>query len=59
MIKPIVYHSIEEKEALERALIASIPNSKKVSTSKALMTIFSRQREKLLASKTKSKTKAK
>jgi hypothetical protein len=28
MIKPILYHSIEDKEALERELMASIPAEK-------------------------------
>jgi len=40
MIKPIVYHSFEEKEALERKLLAEIPVRKRLSISKALMNIF-------------------
>jgi len=44
MIKPIVYHNIEEKNALEKELMAAIPNEKRVSASKALMNIFARQK---------------
>lgn len=40
MIKPIVYHSFEEREILERELIAKIPEEKRLATSKALMDIF-------------------
>ena len=40
MIKPIVYHSFEEKEILERELNASIPFKKRVHMSKTLMDIF-------------------
>jgi len=41
MIKPIVYHNIEEKELLEKELMAAIPDKKRASASKALMNIFS------------------
>jgi hypothetical protein len=40
MIKPIVYHSFEEKEVLERELNASIPFKKRLHMSKTLMDIF-------------------
>ena len=40
MIKPIVYHSFEEKEILAKKLIADIPVEKRLSVSKALMDIF-------------------
>lgn len=40
MIKPIVYHSFEEKEVLEKKLLADIPVEKRLSVSKALMSIF-------------------
>jgi predicted GTPase len=40
MIKPIIYHSYSEKEALEKALIASIPSEKRIAVSQALMDIF-------------------
>ena len=46
MIKPIVYRNIEEKEALERKLMAAIPSKKRMSAAKALMNIFSRQEKK-------------
>lgn len=59
MIKPIVYHNIEEKEALERKLMATIPSNKRASASKALMNLFSRQDQNPATSKGKSKTKAK
>ncbi len=55
MIKPIIYHSFEEKEVLEKKLMAVIPNEKRLRASKALMNIFSRQKKKGLASKSKSK----
>jgi len=40
MIKPIVYHSIEEKEALEEKLMAAIPVEKRKSAATELMNIF-------------------
>lgn len=40
MIKPIVYHSFEEKEALERELMPRIPLKRRRLISKALMDIF-------------------
>lgn len=55
MIKPIVYHNIEEKEALERKLMAAIPAKKRASASKALMNIFSRQEKKHTTGKSKNK----
>ncbi len=55
MIKPIIHHTIEEKEALEKKLMAVIPNEKRLRASKALMNIFSHQKKKGLASKSKSK----
>jgi hypothetical protein len=55
MIKPIVYRHIEEKEVLERKLMASIPNKKRASTSKALMDIFAHPKKKLVTSKSRKK----
>ncbi|MBL0743493.1 hypothetical protein [Chryseolinea lacunae] len=55
LIKPIVYHSIEEKEALEKALMASIPEEKRASASKALMDIFARPEEKRSVTKLPNK----
>lgn len=40
MIKPIIYHSFEEKEVLERELNANIPFKKRLYMSKTLMDIF-------------------
>jgi hypothetical protein len=40
MIKPIVYHSFEEKEMLEKKLMANIPLRKRRAVSLALMGIF-------------------
>ena len=40
MTKPIVYQHIEEKEALERALLTTVPLKKRAAASKALMDIF-------------------
>jgi hypothetical protein len=40
MIKPIVYHSFEEKEILERELMAIIPIKRRRLVAKALMDIF-------------------
>ena len=51
MIKPIIYHSIEEKEALEKKLTADIPKEKRLRASWALMNIFSRQKTKGQAAK--------
>lgn len=45
MIKAIVYHRIEEKEALERELKAAIPKKRYVAVSKALMNIFSNSKK--------------
>ena len=42
MIKPIIYHSFEEKEQLEKVLMAKIPAQKRKAVAKALMEIFSR-----------------
>ena len=42
MIKPIVYHSFEEREILEREINAKIPVEKRLAISKALMDIFYR-----------------
>ena len=50
MIKPIVYHSFEEKEKLEKELMAQIPYEKRKSAAKVLMSIFYN------ASRTKSST---
>jgi hypothetical protein len=55
MIKAIVYHNIEEKEALERKLMAGIPDKKRASASKALMNIFSRQGKKRAVKKSRNK----
>lgn len=55
MIKPIVYHSFEEKEALERELMASVPSKKRASASKALMSVFSRPVKKKATIKSKNK----
>lgn len=51
MIKPIVYRNIEEKELLERELMATIPAKKRELVSKALMDIFSRRAKKSRAAK--------
>jgi hypothetical protein len=40
MIKAIVYHSFEEKEILERELMARIPIKRRRLLSRALMDIF-------------------
>jgi hypothetical protein len=40
MIKPIIYHNFEEKELLEKKLMAIIPQDKRLSASEALMNIF-------------------
>jgi hypothetical protein len=59
MIKPIIYHNIEEKEALERKLMSAIPYEERVSNSKALMDIFAPQTKQLPVSKRKKKTHGK
>ncbi|SKC45769.1 hypothetical protein SAMN05660236_0698 [Ohtaekwangia koreensis] len=51
MIKAIVYHRIEEKEALERELMAAVPKKKREAASKALMNIFSHSEKKGSAKK--------
>ena len=43
MIKPIVYHSFEEKEALELRLMSEIPYKVRLAKSKALMELFASQ----------------
>jgi len=43
MIKPIIYHTIEEKKVLERKLMATIPPEKRAVSAKALMDIFYRK----------------
>jgi hypothetical protein len=55
MIKPIVYHNFEEKEALEKQLMAAIPDKKRASASKALMNIFSTPEKKHPTRKSKNK----
>jgi hypothetical protein len=55
MIKPIVYHNFEEKEALEKELMAAIPEKKRASASKALMDIFSRPEKKGPSKKSRNK----
>lgn len=42
MYKAYVYHSFEEKEALEKELLAKIPFKKRKALSKALMNFFYR-----------------
>lgn len=42
MIKPIVYHSFEEREILEKEINAKVPVEKRLAISKALMGIFYR-----------------
>jgi hypothetical protein len=39
-IKPILYHSFEEKEKIERELMAQIPYEKRKALAKELMDIF-------------------
>ena len=56
MIKPIVYHNFEEKELLEKKLMAIIPQDKRLSASEALMNIFyTSKKTKRSPSKSKSK----
>jgi hypothetical protein len=55
MIKPIVYHNFEEKELLEKKLMAIIPQDKRQSASEALMSIFYTSKKKRSPSKSKSK----
>jgi hypothetical protein len=40
MIKPIIYHSFEEKEKIEKELRAQIPIEKRKGVAKELMSIF-------------------
>jgi hypothetical protein len=55
MIKPIVYHSFEEKEKLEKELMAQIPYEKRKAVAKELMTIFyNASREKSSANSSKA-----
>jgi hypothetical protein len=51
MIKPIIYRTIEEKELLEREMMAAIPPSKRELISRALMDIFRRSNKKASTSK--------
>jgi len=55
MIKAIVYHKIEEKEALEKELVAAVPEKKRASASKALMNIFFHSRQKSSVKKSRNK----
>ncbi len=55
MIKAIVYHKIEEKEALEKELMAAVPEKKRASASKALMNIFSHSGKKRSVKKFRNK----
>jgi hypothetical protein len=61
MIKPILYHSFEEKELLEKKLMATIPHEKRLSASQALMDIFfsSEKKRKKTSSSRLNKTKEK
>jgi hypothetical protein len=54
MIKPIVYHNIEEKELLEKEMMASVPEKKREKVSRALMKIFYRPSKKVAKAKSKS-----
>jgi hypothetical protein len=40
MIKPIIYHSFEENEKIEKDLMAQIPYEKRKAVAKELMSIF-------------------
>ncbi len=42
MIKPIIYHSFEEKDQLEKVLMVKNPVQKRKAVAKVLMEIFSR-----------------
>lgn len=55
MIRPILYHNFEEKELLERKLMAIIPHDKRLSASEALMNIFYKSKKKKSTSESKSK----
>ena len=56
MIKPILYHNFDEKELLEKKLMAVIPKDKRQSASEALMKIFyTSKKKKRSPSKSKSK----
>ncbi|MEO5601733.1 MAG: excisionase family DNA-binding protein [Cyclobacteriaceae bacterium] len=45
MIKPILYHSFEEKEQIERDLLATMPEEKRKALAVELMSIFHRPAE--------------
>jgi hypothetical protein len=55
MIKPIVYHSFEEKEILEKKLLADMPLKRRQAVSAALMSIFFFSKKKMNASNRISK----
>jgi hypothetical protein len=55
MIKPIIYHSFEEKELLERQLLAGVSKKKRLADAKALMDVFYATREVPLKDRKKSK----
>ena len=55
MIKPIVYHSFEEKELLEQQLLAGVSKKKRLADAKALMDVFYATREVPLKDNKKSK----
>lgn len=40
MIKPILYHNIEDKNKLEQELLSKVPMSERIQRSRALMDIF-------------------
>jgi hypothetical protein len=40
MIKPIIYHSYSEKQAIAEVVIANVPAEKRLAISQALMDIF-------------------
>ena len=40
MIKPIIYYSYSEKQAIDEAAIANVPAEKRLAISQALMEIF-------------------
>lgn len=40
MIKPIIYHSFEEKEQIEKDLLATMPEEKRKAMAVSLMSIF-------------------
>ncbi len=59
MIKPILYHSFEEKAILERQLLADVPQEKRMADAKALMDIFYKAGEDSRKSHLKKKSKLK